>query len=37
VWLGSQFAFDLTDPRNENPQLVGGQQWTLTIEGGVHF
>jgi hypothetical protein len=37
MWLGSQFAFDLTDPRDENPQLVGKQQWTLTIEGGVHF
>ena len=37
VWLGSQIAFDLTDPKDENPQLVGSRQWTLSIEGGVHF
>ena len=37
VWLGSQFAFDLTDPRDENPGLVGSRQWTLSFEAGVHF
>jgi hypothetical protein len=37
LWLGSQIAFDLTDPRDENPQLVGKRQWTLSFEGGVHF
>lgn len=37
VWLGSQFAFDLTDPGKENPGIVGPRQWTLSFEGGVHF
>lgn len=36
LWLGSQLAFDLTDPKNEN-DVVGSRQWTLTFEGGVHF
>lgn len=37
VWLGSQLAFDLTDPKDENPGIVGSRQWTLSFEGGVHF
>jgi len=37
IWLGSQFAFDLTEPQDENPQIVGKRQWTLSFEGGVHF
>jgi hypothetical protein len=37
AWLGSQVAFDLTDPRDENPVLVGKRQWTVSVEGGVHF
>jgi hypothetical protein len=37
VWLGSQIAVDLTDPKNENPGIVGSRQWTLSLEGGVHF
>lgn len=37
LWLGSQFAFDLSDPADENPGIVGSKQWTLTFEGGVHF
>jgi hypothetical protein len=37
MWLGSQFAFDLTDPRDENPNLVGARQWTLSFEGGLFF
>jgi hypothetical protein len=37
AWLGSQVAFDLSDPSDENPQLVGKRQWTLSFEGGVHF
>jgi hypothetical protein len=37
VWLGSQFAFDLNEPKGENPILVGSRQWTLSFEGGVHF
>ncbi len=37
VWLGSQFATDLTDPKDENPVLVGSRQWTLSFEAGVHF
>lgn len=37
VWLGSQFAFDITDPKDENPGLVGSRQWTLSFEGGVFF
>lgn len=37
VWLGSQVAFDITDPKNENPGIVGVRQWTLSFEGGVHF
>lgn len=37
VWLGGQLAADLTDPSDENPNLVGARQWTLSFEGGVHF
>jgi len=37
IWLGSQIAFDITDPSDENPFLVGGRQWTLSFEGGVVF
>ncbi len=37
VWLGSQIAFDINQPGDENPQLVGKRQWTLSFEGGVHF
>jgi hypothetical protein len=37
LWLGSQIAFDLTDPKDENPFLVGGRQWTLSFEAGAFF
>jgi hypothetical protein len=37
IWLGSQIAFDITDPKDENPFLVGSRQWTLSFEAGVHF
>lgn len=37
VWLGSQIAFDISEPKDENPGLVGKRQWTLSFEGGVHF
>lgn len=37
LWLGSQFAFDLSHPRDENPVLVGGRQWTLSFELGASF
>ncbi len=37
VWLGGQFAADLNDPKDENPNLVGNRQWTLSFEGGVFF
>lgn len=37
VWLGSQLAVDLSDPSSENPTIVGSRQWTLSLEGGVHF
>jgi hypothetical protein len=37
VWLGSQIAFDITDPSDENPFLVGSRQWTLSFEGGASF
>jgi hypothetical protein len=37
VWLGSQFAMDINEPKDENPGLVGRRQWTLSFEGGVHF
>ena len=37
VWLGSQIAFDINEPKDENPGLVGKRQWTLSFEGGVHF
>jgi hypothetical protein len=37
VYLGSQFAFDLTEPSDENSFLVGSRQWTLSFEGGVFF
>jgi hypothetical protein len=37
IWLGGQVAFDLTEPKDENPFLVGSRQWTLSLEAGVHF
>lgn len=37
IWLGSQFAFDINDPKDENPNLVGSRQWTLSFEGGFFF
>lgn len=37
IWLGSQIAFDITEPKDENPFLVGRRQWTLSFEGGVFF
>ena len=37
MWLGSQFAFDITEPKDENPGLVGSRQWTLSFEAGVFF
>ena len=37
IWLGSQIAFDITEPKDENPFLVGSRQWTLSFEGGVVF
>lgn len=37
VWIGGQFAVDLSDPASENPGIVGSRQWTLSLEGGVHF
>jgi hypothetical protein len=37
IWLGGQMAFDLTNPSDENPSLVGNRQWTLSFEGGVAF
>ncbi|HEY8079479.1 MAG TPA: hypothetical protein VIF62_35355 [Labilithrix sp.] len=37
VWLGSQIAFDLTDPSDEQSNIVGSRQWTLSFEGGVSF
>lgn len=37
IWLGSQLAFDVNEPKDENPILVGSRQWTLSFEGGVHF
>jgi len=37
IWLGSQVAFDITEPKDENPGIVGSRQWTLSFEGGVFF
>ena len=37
VWIGGQFAFDLTNPSDENPSLIGNRQWTLSLEGGLFF
>lgn len=37
IYLGGQFAFDITDPKDENPGIVGNRQWTLSFEGGVFF
>lgn len=37
LYLGSQFAFDINDPKDENPGLVGSRQWTLSFEGGLFF
>jgi len=37
IWLGSQFAFDINEPSDENSFLVGKRQWTLSFELGVSF
>lgn len=37
VYVGSQFAIDITEPGDENPNIVGGRQWTLSLEAGTHF
>lgn len=37
IWIGSQIAFDITDPGSENPGIVGSRQWTLSFEAGVSF
>lgn len=37
IWLGGQFAFDINEPKDENPNLIGNRQWTLSFEGGVFF
>lgn len=37
AYVGSQIAFDITDPKDENPGLVGSRQWTWSFEAGVHF
>ena len=37
IWLGSQLAFDITEPKDENPFLVGSRQWTLSFEAGIFF
>jgi hypothetical protein len=37
IWLGSQIAFDITEPKDENPFLVGSRQWTLSFEAGAAF
>ena len=37
IWIGSQIAFDINEPKDENPFAVGKRQWTLSFEGGVHF
>lgn len=37
IWLGSQFAFDINEPEDENSFLVGKRQWTLSFEAGVSF
>lgn len=37
IWLGSQIAFDITEPSDGNPGIVGNRQWTLSFEAGVFF
>jgi hypothetical protein len=37
LYLAGQFATDLTAPSDENPFLVGGRQWTMSLEAGVYF
>jgi hypothetical protein len=37
LWVATQFLFDITEPSDENPFLVGSRQWTLSFEGGVSF
>jgi hypothetical protein len=37
LYLAGQFLTDLTDPKDENPYLQGGRQWTLSFEAGVYF
>lgn len=35
--VGTQAAFDLTDPSSEDASLVGGRQWTFSFELGAHL
>ncbi len=37
IWLGTQFAFDINEPADENDFMVGRRQWTLSFETGVMF
>lgn len=37
IYLGGQFAIDITEPKDENPNIVGGRQWTLSLEAGTFF
>lgn len=37
IWLGSQMAFDINQPKDEQSTIIGNRQWTLSFEGGVFF
>ena len=37
LYLAGQFAFDLTNPADENPGIIGDRQWTMSLEAGVFF
>ncbi len=37
LYLAGQFATDITNPADENPDIVGDRQWTLSFEGGGFF
>ncbi|MFO0679621.1 MAG: hypothetical protein U0169_24045 [Polyangiaceae bacterium] len=36
-YVAGQFAVDLSSPDSENNQVNGARQWTLSLEGGLHF
>jgi hypothetical protein len=37
IYVGTQFAIDINLPKDEQSDVVGGRQWTLSLEAGTFF